>query len=79
LQEKKKRTTRALQKRACGVGHTETVADRGRIFFFFFSSAAHYRNMSVAPTIRRPSPTVGVRTAIAKYDRRSIGAKDMFL
>ena len=30
-------------------------------------------DMFVAPTVRRPSPTVGVCTAIGKRSRRSIG------
>ena len=38
-----------------------------------FSFLRHYRNMSVVPTVRRPSPTVGVGTAIGKHSRRSIG------
>jgi hypothetical protein len=39
----------------------------------------YYKNMSVVPTVRRPSPTVGVRTAIGKYSRRSVGDCCKFL
>ena len=60
-----------------------------RVALFFFASwmpqkkkgrnNCHYRNMSVVPTVRRPSPTVGVGTAIGEYSRRSIGTTDIFL
>jgi len=39
----------------------------------------HYRNMSVAPIVRRPSLTAGVGTAIGQYSRRSIGTRYKFL
>jgi hypothetical protein len=39
----------------------------------------HYINMSVVPTVRRLSPTVGVHTAAGKYSRRLIGARYKFL
>jgi hypothetical protein len=34
------------------------------------AAVVHYRNMSVAPTVRRPSLTVGVRAAIVRCSRR---------
>jgi hypothetical protein len=35
--------------------------------FFFFCTKQHYRNMSVAPTVRRPANTVGDRLALKAY------------
>jgi hypothetical protein len=51
-------------------------------FFFFLQATKHYRNryrnVLAVPTVRRPSPTVCVRTAIEKRSRRSVGDRCNF-
>ena len=78
----------AAQRSAARGGHRVWVFKRGgkntAIAAFMVVARArysrhHYRNMSVVPTVRRPSPTAGVGTAIGKYSRRSIGTADIFL
>jgi hypothetical protein len=46
---------------------------------FVLQKKNRYRNVSVVPIVRRPSPTIGVRTATGKYSRRSVRGRYKFL